>query len=204
MISLFNKIRNWLVLGFFVLAIINGFFLNKTVKEKSRLNKNQAALMEEVALFKTSDSLNAASVQGLTLKVGELKSYNSELTEKIESLHIELKRVQAASVTTVITEYKPVTVIKDSIVYVESGLPDTLKCIEYKDPWIDIDGCFHLSDTEFTPQIVTRDTLIQVIDRVPRKFLFIPYGVKAIRQTVVTNNRWSKPVYTEYIELKKR
>jgi hypothetical protein len=50
----------------------------------------------------------------------------------------------------------------------------------------------------------TVDTLHQVIHRVPRKFLFIPYGTKAIRQEVWTSNPNTELVYTEYIELSRR
>ena len=46
-----------------------------------------------------------------------------------------------------------------------------------------------------------RQSLHQVVHRVPRKFIFIPYGTKAIRQEVWLSNPNTELVYTEYIEL---
>lgn len=189
---------------FFFGIVANALVLKKTIAEKNRLEGNQVSLLEGISYFKTSDSLNAASVQRLTLERDEFRRYNTDLLKTIESLNIKLKRVESASRTAVVSIYEPETIIKDSIVYRDMQIPDTLKCLEYRDPWIDISGCFKLTDTKFTPRIVTRDTINQVVYRVPRKFLFIKYGTKAIRQTVVVNNPWSAPVYTEYIEFKKR
>lgn len=193
------------VLGIMAFAIVALYGLYKYEKEeRQRTQANQTALLEDIVFFKTKDSLNAASVQKLTLEIEEFRRYNGELNKIVESLGIKLRRLQSASLTAVVSEYKPETLIKDSIVYRDRQRPDTLKCLEYRDPWIDISGCFRLTDTKFTPQIITRDTINQVVYLVPRKFLFVKYGTKAIRQTVVVNNPWSAPVYTEYIELKRR
>jgi hypothetical protein len=51
--------------------------------------------------------------------------------------------------------------------------------------------------------IEQRDTIYQVVHRVPRRFLFFRFGTKAIRQDVWTSNPNSEIVYTEYIELEK-
>ncbi|WP_350308236.1 DUF6549 family protein [Gabonibacter massiliensis] len=49
----------------------------------------------------------------------------------------------------------------------------------------------------------SRDTLVQIVYRVPRKFLFIRWGTKAIRQEVISKNPYSKITYSRYIELRK-
>ncbi|WP_353739197.1 DUF6549 family protein, partial [Muribaculum intestinale] len=51
--------------------------------------------------------------------------------------------------------------------------------------------------------VVSCDTIKQIIHRVPKKFWFIKWGCKAIRQEVVSTNPHTKITYTEYIELKK-
>jgi hypothetical protein len=53
-------------------------------------------------------------------------------------------------------------------------------------------------------RIARRDTLVQLVHRVPRKFLFIPFGTKAIRQEVTTKNPHTEITYTEYIVLRRR
>ena len=53
-------------------------------------------------------------------------------------------------------------------------------------------------------RVVSVDTLQQIVHRVPRRFLFIRWGTKAIRQEVVSSNPHTNIVYTEYIELKRK
>ena len=48
-----------------------------------------------------------------------------------------------------------------------------------------------------------RDTLDQVIYRVPRRFLFIRWGTKEIRQAVSVRDPKSTIVYSEYVVLKR-
>ena len=70
------------------------------------------------------------------------------------------------------------------------------------DVWSRVEGILFGDSLRYAVRTV--DTLHQVIHRVPRKFLFIPYGTKAIRQEVWSSNPNTELVYTEYIELPKR
>jgi len=51
--------------------------------------------------------------------------------------------------------------------------------------------------------LVSRDTLYQVVHRVPRRFLFIRWGTKGIRQEMVNCNPHAEITYSQYIELVK-
>ena len=48
------------------------------------------------------------------------------------------------------------------------------------------------------------DTIIQIVHRVPRKFLFIRYGTKGIRQEIVSANPHTHIVSARYIEFPRR
>ena len=173
--------------------------LDKTKAEKNRLYSNQEALLSDVEFYKTEADNNAASVQKLELSKSELEKHCEDLTKTVKDLNIKISRIQSASTTVTQSDYKIVTVVKDSIVYRDK--PVTLQAINFKDPWIDMAGV--IDRGVFSGNISTRDTLVQVIHRVPKKFWFIKYGTKAIRQEIVTKNPHSNIVYTEYIELKK-
>lgn len=173
--------------------------LDKTKAEKNRLSSNQEALLSDVEFYKTEADNNAASVQKLELSKSELEKHCEDLTKTVKDLNIKISRIQSASTTVTQSDYKIVTVVKDSIVYRDK--PVTLQAINFKDPWIDMAGI--IDRGVFSGNISTRDTLVQVIHRVPKKFWFIKYGTKAIRQEIVTKNPHSNIVYTEYIELKK-
>ena len=171
-------------------------------QEKERLTGNQEALMDEVQYYQDEAGRNAASVQRLELSKAELEAYNGELTKRIEDLNIKLKRVQAATTTATQTNVEIKTIIKDSIIYRDTGML-VLPAIKWKDPWVNVDGIIK-PDSTVDLSIQSVDTLFQVVHRVPKKFLFIRYGTKAIRQEITSSNPHTKIVYSEYIELKGR
>lgn len=194
-----NKISIYLI-GILSLAVVTLYWqLDKTITEKQRLSNNQEALLSDVDHYKTESGKNAASVQKLELTKSELEKYNVDLKETISDLNLKINRIQAAATTATQSNYKIKTVVKDSIAY--RDVPVKLQRIDFRDPYIDLTGT--IDSGTFSGDITTRDTLVQIIHRVPKKFLFIKYGTKAIRQEVVSKNPYSKIVYTEYIELKK-
>lgn len=176
------------------------YLLNNTMEEKKRLANNQESLLSDIEYYKTESGKNAASVQKLVLTKSELEKHCQDLTQTVEDLGIKVKRLQSATTTVTKTEVKIQTVVRDSIVY--RDLPVNLKFIKWRDPWVTLNGV--LDGDTFSAKIESVDTLSQVVHRIPKKFLFIKWGTKAIRQEVVSSNPHSKIVYTEYIELRKK
>lgn len=188
------------IIGILSLAVATLYWqLDRTITEKQRLSNNQEALLSDVEYYKTESGKNAASVQKLELTKSEIEKHNVDLKETISDLNLKINRIQSAATTATQSNYKIKTVVKDSIVY--RDVPVKLQRIDFRDPYIDLTGT--IDSGTFIGDITTRDTLVQIIHRVPKKFLFIRYGTKAIRQEVVSKNPYSKIVYTEYIELKK-
>lgn len=177
-----------------------GYLLKKEKTETKRLTGNQSALLTEVKSYKTKDSLSAASVQRLVLSKGEIEKYCGDLENTLSDLNIKIKRLQSASTTAVKTEYIIKTVFRDSIVFREKQPPDTIRCVQYEDPYLTFSGCD--DDGDFTQKIESRDTIETIVHRVPNKWWFIKWGTKGIQQDVVSKNPHSKIVFTRYIELK--
>jgi hypothetical protein len=190
-----------LVAGLIVLLIVAvtylGIAYSSQKKEVDRLANNQHALLGQVSFYQTQDSLKAASVEKLVLTKSELEYGNKELAKTIESLNIKLRKVQSASQSGTTTTYTITTTVRDTVF---RDRTDTVKCIKYVDKWLTLDGCIDRST--FSGKIESRDTIVQVVHRVPKKFWFIKYGTKAIRQEVVSKNPHTKVTFTEYIELK--
>lgn len=169
-------------------------------EEKNRLSDNQRSLLSDIEFYRTKDSLSAASVEKLTLTKRELEKYNSELTQTVRDLGIKIKRLESASTTTVKTEVDiTVPVIKDIII--EDLKPIPVQRFEWKDSWVSVSGT--IKDEQVNCKVQSIDTLVQVVHRVPKKFWFIRWGTKAIKQEILSKNPHTKIVYTEYIELKK-
>ena len=197
--------KKYLLIACVILAVLCASLLGEVrelTQEKDRLTGNQEALMEEVQYYQDEAGRQAASVQRLELSKSELEAYNGELTQRIEDLNIKLKRVQADTTTATQTNVEIKTIIKDTIIYRDTGML-VLPAIKWQDPWVNVDGIIK-PDSTVDLSIQSVDTLFQVVHRVPKKFWFIKYGTKAIRQEITSSNPHTKIVYSEYIELEGR
>lgn len=195
-----KKILLYVNVALILTVSVLSYWLNNVREEKKRLADNQEALLSDVDYYKTESGKNAASVLKLELSKSELENHCQDLTKTIDDLNIKIGRIQSVSTTVTKTEVEIQTVVRDSIVY--RDLPVNLKVVKWRDPWVTLNGV--LDGETFSAKIESVDTLSQVVHRIPKKFLFIKWGTKAIRQEVVSSNPHSKIVYTEYIELKGR
>lgn len=186
-----------------IILVIIIFFLSRSLhrqrQENDRLSSNQTALFQDISYYRTRDSLSAASVERLTLTKKELEQNCEALARDIKDLKIKLKRVQSVSQTSIETEHIIRTVVRDSLI-VRDRI-DTLQCIDYHDNYLTLSGC--IEHNHFSGHIMSRDTLLQVIHRVPHKWWFIKWGTKAIRQEIVSKNPHAQIVYSRYIEVKR-
>lgn len=164
-------------------------------REAERLDNNQTALMEQAKLYRTALNKSAASVQALQLRCDEFRQLRAEDARRIRDLGIKVKRLESISRSTTESELHVKTPLHDTIIR-----HDTLRLFEWYDHWVEINGIIRRDSVECHVKSV--DTLRQVVHRVPRKFLFIKYGTKAIRQEIISSNPHTRIVYSEYIELK--
>lgn len=165
-------------------------------REAERLDNNQTAIMEQVRLYRTRLDESAASVRALQLQCEEFRKLRADDARRIRDLGVKIRRLEATSTTVTETEVEIATPLRDSVI-----LRDTLRAFGWRDAWVSVDGL--IRHDSVACRIESVDTLRQVVHRVPRKFLFIRYGVKAIRQEIISSNPHSRIVYSEYIELKK-
>lgn len=186
-----------------IILVIIIFFLSRSLhhqrQENDRLSSNQTALFQDISYYRTRDSLSAASVERLTLTKKELEQNCEALARDIKDLKIKLKRVQSVSQASIETEHIIRTVVRDSLIVRDRV--DTLQCIDYHDNYLTLSGC--IEHNHFSGHIMSRDTLLQVIHRVPHRWWFIKWGTKAVRQEIVSKNPHTHVVYSRYIELKR-
>lgn len=187
-----------------ILAIIAIGVLTTSLRhyraENAVYKANQATLLDKVEYYQTENGKNVASVQKLTLSLDELKEHYDLICKTADELNIKLKRLEGASTTVANTEVHFVTEIRDSIVY-RDGKLDSIVAFNWRDPWTDVQG--EIVDKSVALNIESRDTLVQLIHRVPKQWWFFKWGCKAIRQEIVSTNPHTEIVYSEYIELKK-
>lgn len=188
-----------------------GYTLKRQHDTLTRVRANQELLLADK--FALGDSLEhyrtkshdyAVSVGVLELSRAELERNCTRLKAEVRDLGIKLKRVQEANTTATNTQVQIITQVRDSIVYVKDttgqGHLDSLKYLHWQDPWVDFRG--ELRGDELNAQLESRDTLIQVMHRVPHRFWFITWGTKEIRQEVKTSNPHTIITYSESIKVK--
>lgn len=176
------------------------FVKNRALAEEyDRLSANNEVLCDRAEYYETEAGNSAASVQRLELTNAELKAHYQNVCNVADELGLKVKRLKAAATTAIKTEVKILTQVRDSIVY-RNGAMDSLKVIAWCDDWVNVNG--EIIGDNVALDVVSCDTIHQIVYRVPKKFLFFKWGTKAIRQEVVCSNPHTKITYTEYIELK--
>lgn len=194
--------KRWVTIAMVVLVCLCSalYIHNKALRaDNDRLTANQTALMQKATYYKTVAGKSAASVQKLELSNSELKANYKQVCQTAEELGVKVKRLQSAMTTATETEVKVITQVRDSIVY-RNGTIDTVKSFSWHDAWVNILG--ELKGRDVSLNVVSQDTIVQIVHRVPKKFLFFRWGCKAIRQEIVSTNPHTRITYTEYIELK--
>lgn len=219
---------------FLALLVLFGLLWVQTVRlrgeraERGRMQSNNEVLTDSVEFYRTVSGKHAASRQVLQLRASELERYNAQLAATVRELRIKARRLEAAAMTATRTEVqitapledagpKPTTWEKhgeavrraaDSVKarlnrkYFGQPKPVETKVFRWSDRHVSVDGIIRADSVSC--QVVSIDTLQQIVHRVPRRFLFIRWGTKAVRQEVVSSNPHTQIVYTEYIELNRR
>lgn len=168
-------------------------------EERDRLKDNQSALMSQVEQYRTSDGRNAAMVRQLELTVSELEEENGLIASTAEGLRLKLKHIEHGSAHATRTDVSVQTVIRDTLVIRDSVITP-MQGFLWSDAWTSVAGLIEGKNVDLT--INSRDTLVQVVHKIPHKFLFFTWGCKGIRQEIVSSNPHTVITYTEYIKIK--
>lgn len=177
----------------------------RLTEERDKYRSNTEILLQDVKTYQTKDSLNAAKVGNLELKLSEYKKYRADDAALIKSLQTknrDLQRVTTAQMKT-INELR--ANVRDSIVYLPGDTVTTvLRCIEYSDKWVDLDGC--IINNTFSGKIITRDSLIITESVQYKRWLGFLWKTKRIKNRefdIVSKNPNSKITGFEVITIEK-
>lgn len=196
-----KKILIWVAAVATIVGVVGVVAIKALIDENRRLERNQRALLGEVQLYRTENGRSAASIEALELTVAEFREAHERDAEEIETLGIRLRRAESYAKSAMQTTIVDTVVVRDTVI-VSDSLPHAYRYFAAADAWSRVEGILYGDSLNYVVRSV--DTLHQVVHRVPRKFLFIPYGTKAIRQEVWSSNPNTELVYTEYIELPRR
>lgn len=208
--SIRNGMKKYLILAAIIMAVAVAFWVQQSrikslTAERDKYRSNTETLLQDVRTYQTKDSLNAAKVGNLELKLSEYKKYRADDAALIKSLQTknrDLQRVTTAQMET-INELR--ANVRDSIVYLPGDTVTTiLRCIEYSDKWVDFDGC--IINNTFSGKIITRDSLL-IAETVQYKrwlgFLWKTNKIKNRKIDVVSKNPATKILGVEFVTIEK-
>lgn len=194
-----TKLKIFIVSGFATVFLANFVFITcqnkKLEKENTRLANNQRALLKSVESFRLKDSTQVTQIEILSISKDELEELCSEQTDEISALKLKLSRVKNYSQVSQQAEY----VIHDTV-YDSVYNTDTLKCINFNNPYISLSGC--MTNSQFNGTIQTFDTTVTIVHKEYRKrflwFKWKPY----YKVTIHNKNPYSSLTNQNYIEVK--
>lgn len=180
--------------------------INTLTGERDKYRTNTETLLQEVSRYQTKDSLNAAKVGVLELKLSEFEKYrasDAELIKTLQTKNRDLQRVTTAQMET-INELR--ANVRDSIVYLPGDTVTTvLRCIDIVEPWFELHGCTTPAGV-FTGTHINRDSLL-IAETVQYKrfwgFLWKTRKIKNREIDVVSKNPATRILGVEFVTIEK-
>lgn len=199
-----------LFLGMIGIIIYQNFTIGKIKIDRDTYKYNSETLLDTVKTYKTKDSLNAASVGDLVLRIEEYKKYRAADLSLINTLQTNNRDLQDVTTTQTQTISNLKGRFRDSIVYVPGKdklivKKDTLRCIDIKERWFDLHGCSD-KDGNFTGTHTNRDSLLIAATVKYKRFLGFLWKTNKVKDRkidVVSRNPGTKILGVEYVEIRK-
>nr|DAR82448.1 MAG TPA: hypothetical protein [Caudoviricetes sp.] len=174
--------------------------------DRDKYKSNTETLLQDVKTYQTKDSLNAAKVGNLTLKVLEYEKYRADDLALIKTLQTKNRDLQRVTTTQLETINELRGNVRDSIVYLPGDTVTTvLRCVDIVEPWFELHGCT-TPDGVFTGTHINRDSLL-IAETVQYKrwlgFLWKTNKIKNRQIDVVSKNPATKILGVEFITIEK-
>lgn len=180
--------------------------INQLTGERDKYRTNTETLLQDVSLYQTKDSLNAARVGVLELELSEYKKYRESDAELIKSLQLKKRELQNVTSAQMETITKLNGNVRDSIVYLpEDTTTIVLKCVDISDPWFSLNGCA-TPDGKFTGTFINRDSILIVETIEYKRFLNFLWKTKKIKNRdfrIISRNPHTKILGFEVVSIRK-
>ena len=167
--------------------------------ERDRYQANNTALLSEVRRMRIDSTTLAVDTKGLRLTVEEYKRFRAQDAETIKKLGVKIKNLEAAAKHQLEVE-GPIDAVVKETVFIRDTVPLLQQKVERISPHIQVTGM--IEDSRLKGQIRVPVTLNQAI-WVEYKGWWFWKRVKAIHQSISSDNPYVDIKYTEYIQMQK-
>ena len=173
----------------------------KLSDERDRYKQNNTALLSDIERIKVDSTTMAVDAKALRLTIDEYERFRAADAEKIRQMGIKIKKLQAVAKHNLEVAAPINAVIRDTVI-----IRDTVQVVQQKvemaSPHIQLDAV--IDNDTLKGDIRLPVTLQQIVwVEYKRKCLFWK-KVKAIRQTISSDNPYVDIKYTEYIQIDKK
>lgn len=180
--------------------------INTLTGERDKYRTNTETLLQDVSRYQTKDSLNAAKVGVLELKLSEFEKYRASDAELIKTLQTKNRELERVTTTQMETINELWATVRDSVVYLLGDTVTTvLRCVDIVEPYFELHGCA-TPDGQFTGTHINRDSLL-IVETVQYKrwlgFLWKTKKIKNRQIDVVSKNPATKILGVEFVTIEK-
>lgn len=158
---------------------IQGARIDRLTEERNRHQHNSESLLQDVERYRVQDSLNAAKVGILELKLADFEKYRAKDATLIKELKRRNEDLQNFSKVQMETIYNLEARLKDTIV-VTGNDTVRLQRVEYNDAWLQVSGL--IDRDRFSGTIISRDSLILYNIVEYKRFLCFLWRTKRIKK----------------------
>lgn len=189
-----------------IIAVLSGLTFTlltsrqRIIEERDRYKSNTEVLMSEAQRIQADSSTMALDIKTLTMSLDEYKRFRAEDEEKIKKLGVRIKDLEAIAKHNVEVNAPIDAEIKDSVI-IKDTVPVFLKAVRMDTPYLKINGI--IENDRLTGKVNLPVTLNQAFwIEYKHKFLWWRWKVKAIHQTISSDNPYVEIKYSEYIKIK--
>ena len=205
--------KNYLIIAAIALAVaaiatiwVQRSRINELTGERAKYRTNTETLLQDVSRYQTKDSLNAAKVGVLELKLSEFEKYRASDAELINTLQTKNRELERVTTTQMETINELRATVRDSVVYLPGDTVTTvLRCVDIVEPYFELHGCA-TPDGQFTGTHINRDSLL-IVETVQYKrwlgFLWKTKKIKNRQIDVVSKNPATKILGVEFVTIEK-
>ena len=178
------------------------FFLKRKVDkittEKDKYQQN--TLLSDIKRIKIDSSTMAIDVKTLKFTLDEYKQYRTEDAKLIKKMGIQIKDLEATAKQNIIVNAPIQAEIRDTLI-LRDTISQYISTVKMKNPHLTL-NCIIENDT-MKGTIVLPVNLNQAIwAEYKHRFLWWRWGLKAIHQSVGSDNPYVQIYYTEFINLR--
>lgn len=172
----------------------------RLMADRDRYRQNSEALLSDVRRFRIDSATTAIDVKALRLTVDEFERYRAEDLAKIKAMGVKIRNLEAAAKHKIEVAAPIDAAIRDTII-VRDTVPVVAQRVEMLTPHIQMRGI--IEGGRLRGEIRVPVTLRQAVwIEYKRRWIFWK-RVKAVHQTIASDNPYVHIKYSEYILINK-